>query len=510
MTGKLVCCVTSIMRKITPQLTESDFKTMKLLYFTVTAVLFALLSASPSNGAVVPVPTPDILEWTKLEVGAFYSFNMISMLDNISNTQYFCLGVGGGGGWLPDPNFFNPEKLDIDQWLATAKSFGAKYAILVAQHCSGFSMWPTDIYSETGFNYTYSTKYSSFRGGGYDVVKDFVQSCQKAGIKPGIYYSLNQNYYLNSGHGLVKNTTLVPGQAKVSQDLYGKIILAQMKELWSNYGQLTEIWFDGGCSVPGISDKVSDLLEQLQPHAVYFGGCAKSNNLRWVGTESGEPGYPIWSTADDCRAGLGDLNGNVFCPAESDTTLQAGDHWFQRNDFAIRSLDELQKVYLKTVGQNTNLLLNVAANNMGLIMDASVQRYKEFGDWIESCFSNSSILAQNSGKGYILKVQSEKSIPFDTIVIQEDQTNGQAVRNFTVELITAKPNTTATSEELKDLISMYDEGAPLVVASGTSIGHKAIFTMAAAVKGVGVVLNITQAAFEPTVSLSLHLCAHEH
>ena len=177
------------------------------------------------------------------------------MLDNISITQYFCLGVGGGGGWLPDPKFFNPEKLDIGQWLTTAKSFGAKYAILVAQHCSGFSMWPTDIYKETGFNYTYSTKYSSFRGGGYDVVKDFVQSCQKAGIKPGIYYSLNQNYYLNSGHGLVKNTTLVPGQAKVSQDLYGRIVLAQMKELWSNYGQLTEIWFDGGCSVPGISEK---------------------------------------------------------------------------------------------------------------------------------------------------------------------------------------------------------------------------------------------------------------
>ena len=481
---------------------------MKLLYCATAAVLLFLLSASPSNGAQVPAPTPDILEWTKLEVGAFYSFNMISMLDNISNTQYFCLGVGGGGGWLPDPNVFNPEKLDLDQWLATAKSFGAKYAVLVAQHCSGFSMWPTDVYSETGFNYTYSTKYSSFRGGGYDVVKNFIASCQKAGIKPGIYYSLNQNYYLNSGHGLVKNTTLVPGQAQVSQDLYGKIVLAQMKELWSNYGPLTEIWFDGGCSVPRISDQISTLLEQLQPHAVYFGGCAKTNNLRWIGTESGMPGYPIWSTANDCQAGQGDPNGNVFCPAESDTTLQEGDHWFQRNQFAIRSLDELKKVYLMTVGQNTNLLLNVAGNNMGLIVDASVQRYKEFGDWITSCFSNNSILAQNSGKGYILKVQSDKSFSFDTIVIQEDQTNGQAVRNFTVELISQKSSRAAStaSKELKE--GMFDEGvhAPFVVASGTSIGHKAIFTMPTAATGEGVVLNITQAAFEPTVSLSLHLC----
>lgn len=470
---------------------------MQLFYFIAAVALLG----STEVTAAVPVPTPDILEWTKLEVGAFYSFNMISMLDNISNTQFFCLGVGGNGGWLPDPNFFNPEKLDIDQWLTTAKSIGAKYAVLTAQHCSGFSMWPTDVYSETGFNYTYSTKYSSFQGGGYDVVKDFVESCRKAGIKPGIYYSLNQNYYLNSGHGLVQNTTLIPGQAKVSQDLYGKIVLAQMKELWSNYGQLAEIWFDGGCSVPGTSDQISNLLTQLQPHAVYFGGCAKQNNIRWIGTESGEPSYPIWSTSDDCHEGAGDPNGNIFCPAESDTTLQEGDHWFQRNSFSIRSLDELKKVYLKTVGQNTNLLLNMAANNEGLIVDASVQRYKEFGDWITSCFSNSSTLAQNLGKGYVLKVQSAgKLLTFDTIVIEEDQTNGQSVKEFTVDLIPSSDANTATKDRT------VGNSGPLV--SGTSIGHKAIFTgfTPALVLGGGVILNVTRADFEPTLSLSLHLC----
>ena len=476
---------------------------MKLLSSVAIFTLLAL------GNAVPPVPTPDILHWTNLEVGAFYSFNMISMLENISNTQFFCLGVGGNGGWLPNPNFFNPEKLDIDQWISTAKSFGAKYAVLTAQHCSGFSMWPTDIYSETGFNYTYSTKYSSFRGGGYDVVKEFVQSCLKAGVKPGIYYSLNQNYYLNSGHGLVQNTSLVPGQVKVSQELYGKIVLAQMKELWSSYGQLTEIWFDGGCSVPGINDQVSNLLESLQPHAVYFGGCAKNNNIRWIGTESGEPGYPIWSAADNCKAGLGDPDGNVFCPAESDTTLQQGDHWFSRKGYSIRSLDELKKVYLKTVGQNTNLLLNVAGNSMGLIEDASVQRYKEFGDWISNCFSNNSVLSENSGKGYVLKVQKQKDVPFsfDTVVIQEDQTYGQAVTNFTVHLIPHNDTVTGVEDHVRD--DSWD--APIVVATGTSIGNKFIFSMfTEQIVADGVILNITQAAFEPTLSLSLHLCNAPH
>lgn len=454
---------------------------MKLL-FSVTVVLLTW----PTALGDVPVPTPDILAWTKLEVGAFYSFNMISMLENVSNTQYFCLGVGGAGGWLPDANFFNPVKLDIDQWLSTAKSFGAKYAVLTAQHCSGFSMWPTDIFVETGFNYTYSTLYSPLRGGGYDVVKDFVNSCRKAGIRPGIYYSLNQNYYLNSGHGLVQNTTLVPGQAKVSQELYGKIVVAQMKELWTNYGELSEIWFDGGCSVPGTNDIVSNLLEQLQPHAVYFGGCAKQNNIRWIGTESGEPGYPIWSTSQDCHGGQGDPDGNIFCPAESDTTLQEGDRWFERKNFSIRSLDELKKVYLKTVGQNTNLLLNVAASNEGLIVDASVQRYKEFGDWISSCFSNSSMVSQTSGTGHLFKIQTGTPVTFDTIVLQEDQSKGQAVRAFNVKTVPGMQ----------------------VIVNSSSIGNKAIFTGFSAKPLVAdsVTVTITESVVTPNVTFSLHLC----
>ena len=322
-------------------------------------------------------PTPDVLAWSKREIGAFFSFNMITMFANVNKTLNFCLGVGEKAEWLPSPDAFNPDKLDVEQWVQAAVAMGAKYAVLTAQHCSGFSMWPTDIYSETGFNYTYSTKYSKFRSGSYDVVKDFIAACAKYGIEPGIYYSLTDNLYLNSGQGLVHNSSLVPGQANVSQELYGQIVLAQMRELWINYGDLSEIWFDGGCSVPGISDDISSLLLALQPHAVYFGGCPDGNRnvIRWVGTESGEPAYPIWSTAQNCAGGLGTPKGNDFCPAETDTTLQEGGHWFWRPGFPIRSLAELQQVYYHSVGQNTNLLLNAAANSSGLIEDSSFVRY---------------------------------------------------------------------------------------------------------------------------------------
>ena len=434
-----------------------------------------------------PVPSADVLAWTKREIAAFYSFNMITMLTNISNTQFFCLGVGGGGGFVPPPDTFNPDKLDLDNWLQAAVAFGAKYAVLTAQHCSGFSMWPTDIFEETGFHYAYSTKYSSFRGGGYDVVKDFINSCKKYGVLPGIYYSLNQNYYLNVGHGLVQNTSLVPGQEMVSQELYGKIVLAQVRELWSNYGEVSELWFDGGCSVPGTSEQIAALQEELQPHAVFFQGCTKQNNVRWVGTESGEPKYPIWSTADNCAAGTGDPTGNVFCPAETDTTLQESDRWFWRSNFPIRTLKELQSVYYHSVGQNTNLLLNVAANSSGLIENSSFVRYKEFGDWIHKCFGSS--VAETSGDSHFeltarpleLSLPSNTPFMFNNVVVSEDQSRGEAVLNFVISVLL--PNNTTVD-----------------VFNGQSIGNKFILHLETPMAATKVLINVTKALFEPVIS----------
>jgi hypothetical protein len=44
----------------------------------------------------------------------------------------------------------------------------------------------------------------------------------------------------------VLNNTLKPGQLNVTQATYDNVVLQQVRELWTNYGPLDEIWFDGG------------------------------------------------------------------------------------------------------------------------------------------------------------------------------------------------------------------------------------------------------------------------
>ncbi len=90
----------------------------------------------------------------------------------------------------------------------------------------------------------------------------------------GFYYSLTNNFFLNvAGHYVRPSSSLLPGQANVTQSQYEDLAIAQMTELWTSFGGLTEIWLDGG---PGpIGPRVAALLNAtLAKDAVAFnGGC---------------------------------------------------------------------------------------------------------------------------------------------------------------------------------------------------------------------------------------------
>ncbi len=90
---------------------------------------------------------------------------------------------------MPTPEMYNPAKLDTDQWMGAAQALGARYAVLVAKHCSGFLQWQSDLYP-------YGVKQSPWRSNKGDVVRDFVESCRKYGIQPGLYASVSANGYL--------------------------------------------------------------------------------------------------------------------------------------------------------------------------------------------------------------------------------------------------------------------------------------------------------------------------
>lgn len=159
-------------------------------------------------------PTPGQLNFLDWEYGIFFHFGIRS----------FYPGHFDWDGKEMLAEKFNPEHLDCDQWIETAKKAGAKYAILTAKHHDGFALWPTEFSD-------YGVKNAAWKGGKGDVVKEFVESCRKHDMKVGLYYSPAQ-----CDNGAVRFA---------EEKEYDDYFINQITELLTNYGKIDYLWFDG-------------------------------------------------------------------------------------------------------------------------------------------------------------------------------------------------------------------------------------------------------------------------
>eukprot|EP00164_Ancoracysta_twista_P010303 GFYU01015487.1.p1 GENE.GFYU01015487.1~~GFYU01015487.1.p1 ORF type:complete len:485 (+),score=121.52 GFYU01015487.1:40-1494(+) len=450
-------------------------------------VLLAVVTIAAASQAVPAKPSQAQLDWQAREIGALVHYNMATYVidgDPACNADNW-----GDSG---KASHFNPTDLDTDDWVESMVDLGAKEAVLTAKHGCGFLLWPTQTHLPDGRAYEYrvGSNSAAYKG---DVLQQFVASCKKHDIGHGFYYSLTNNFYLNVYHTAVQNTTVLPGQERVTQEEFERLAVAQLTELWTNYGNLTEIWFDGGYR-SDMKDELSGLLAKLQPNSCAFNGAGVSSNpLRWIGTEAGKAPYPTWSTGT--TADGGDPNSPVWAPAECDTTLQNGDHWFYTGpDTAIRSLKELQDVYHGTVGRNGFLMLDFAVSPTGKLAPSHKQRYKEFGDWVRECYGHP--IKATSGSSSVLTLSLEQHDSFDRVVVQEDQKDGQVIREYKLEYTA---DATGSSEWK-------------LLATGSSVGNKRIELLPSAITDARVVrLTITEtrdASSTPTIkNFSVHNCS---
>ncbi len=397
---------------------------MNKLSFVVLGCFLIFFSNAQNKNLALPTTTQ--LNWANAEIGVLIHFDM----------PVFKPDYNWRRDTAPSATIFNPTELNTDQWLKAAKAAGAKYAILVAKHCSGFSLWPTNAHE-------YSIKNSPWKSGKGDIVKDFINSCKKYNIKPGIYASTSANGFLQ-----VDNPGKVLSGDKEEQKRYNEIVKQQLTELWSNYGELFEIWFDGGVlPVDQGGFDVLSLLQQYQPNAIAFQGpFGFSNNIRWVGNEEGVAPYPCWATADSTTSASGVIeikglhgnpNGKFWCPGEADfplrwnSSFQGGWFWKKNEDQKIFTVDQLIEKYEKSVGRNTNMLIGIVIDDRGLVPKADMQKLEEFGKVRQKLFSNK--LGETKGRGSEFVIDFKKEQKVNYVIISEEIKYGERIRKYKLE-----------------------------------------------------------------------------
>jgi alpha-L-fucosidase len=314
-------------------------------------------------------PSPQQLAWQQLEFIGFIHYTVNAFTDK------------EWGEGTEDPKIFNPTQLDVRQWVRTCKDAGMKMIILTAKHHDGFCLWPSK-YTE------HSIKNSPYKNGKGDIVGELAQACREAGLNLGLYLSPWDRHEPAYG----------------DTEGYNRYYKNQLREILSNYGEITEVWFDGAKG-PNARDMEYDwngyyaIVRELQPNAVIFNG----PDIRWVGNESGYARQSEWSVMNRNRKpfdfinpmqkdlgsieALGEGDYLVWYPAETDVSIRPGWFYHASEDDKVKSVRHLLDIYFSSVGYNSVLLLNLPPDRRGLIHENDVQRLREFRKALDAIFA---------------------------------------------------------------------------------------------------------------------------
>jgi len=171
----------------------------------------------------------DLLKkWESYRLGAFVCFNS----NQFSGSEH-CK--------ITDPKIYNPQYLDVAGWVKAFKDAGMKYAVLTTRHTSGFLLWNS---ATTDFDVASS-------GNATDVCREFVRECHRQGLVPAFYYCL------------------WGGKWNPRPDARA-IVLAQLYELATQFGEVPYFWLDMMNWAPPdlTAQEIYDMLKTVQPTAV--------------------------------------------------------------------------------------------------------------------------------------------------------------------------------------------------------------------------------------------------
>lgn len=432
-------------------------------------------------------PTPRQLAWQRYELTAFFHFG----INTFTGREW--------GDGTEDPNLFAPTALDCRQWIRAAKAAGVRLAILTAKHHDGFCLWPSKLTE-------HSVRASRWMDGKGDVCRAFTEACRAEGIKVGMYLSPWDRHEKTYG-----------------TPAYNDYFVGQLNELFDNYGPIDEVWFDGACGEgPNGRRQVYDwsryyaTIRARNPDCVI---AVSGPDVRWVGNESGLARESEWSvvpaaTLDNeaVREGFEDYHFEdadaaqmaerqaakpmidaqsktlgslremlaadrwVWYPAECDVSIRPGWFYHPEQDGQVKSLAALMGIYDHSVGRNAVLLLNIPPMPSGRLHETDVARLAAFGETLRATFGKNLL-------GDIRPGQTEAHLPapvtFDTLMAQEDITQGQRVERFRFEI--KRPGIAGWHP----------------IAAATTIGHKRILRLREPVVATALRLVVEESRAKP-------------
>ena len=328
---------------------------MKRISTIILSVLLPFLSVAQNASS-------DAFEkWQNDKYSMFIHFGLYSHLGGVWEGEPVRSGyseqiqsfAGIFGDWYAETaDVFDPTAFDAREIVALAQRAGMRSVVFTTKHHDGFCMFDTETTDYNSVDLTPS---------GRDYVRELSEACAEVGMKFGLYFSLiDWNYphaYPISSH----NTDFVTPQ-------HHEFSKAQVRELLTKYGPISELWFDMGSLQPYQSQELYALVKELQPD------CMVSGRL-------GNDVYDFAVMADN-KLPESALQAPWQSAASMFPETWSYRSWQERGKVEDKVAEKLRSL-IKVVSHGGNYLLNIGPDPTGAVVPFEREVLVHIGKWLE-------------------------------------------------------------------------------------------------------------------------------
>ena len=300
-------------------------------------------------------------QWRNLKYSMFIHWGIYSQLGGVWEGKQISRGLSeqiqAHAGIYSDvyanvAKQFNPEKWNADSIAVLAKQAGMGSVVITSKHHDGFAMFNS---AYTDFDVVDATPFKR------DVIKELADACKKHGLKFGLYFSLIDWHYPQASPISSHNSDYITPE-------HHQFNKQQVTELLTNYGPISELWFDMGSQSVAQSSEMRELVHTLQPNCMVASRIGNDMGDFTVMGDNQEPDYIIgvpWQS-----------------PASFFDETWGYRSWQKRVPVEEKIKEKLTSL-IRVVSRGGNYLLNIGPRGDGSVVEYEKEVLLKIGDWLK-------------------------------------------------------------------------------------------------------------------------------
>jgi alpha-L-fucosidase len=301
-----------------------------------------------------------VRQWQDRKFGMFIHFGLYSELGGVWKGRQYSGNYSEqiqSDAHIPEAEYaalaskFNPVKWDPDAVVQLAIDSGMKFIVITSKHHDGFSLFDT---KQSKYNVVDDSPYKR------DIVKGLAEACARRKMPFGVYYSTIDWHFGD-----------IPSERNDNpiSHAHEEFNVAQLKELTTGYGPLSEIWFDMGHPTKLQSRHFADTVHTAQPECMISG---RVWNNEGDFSETGDDAIPDYILDEPWEA-----------PASIFADTWGYRSWEKRTDLEAKTREHILRL-VKVASRGGNYILNIGPRGDGSVVEYEADVLRGIGQWLRT------------------------------------------------------------------------------------------------------------------------------